>query len=225
MEEPRILLGLDFSLASQEVIELLIEDASGPEVFDEIAKANQNRPEILKLLLENTNTPEEVRQFVSGFLQLPAKPSLEVTKAEKTKEMHAETMLLKIQKLSVAERIHLALRGGREIRSILVKDPNKEVMYSVLENQKITDSEIEMIARNRSVPEEVLRRITKNREWMKKYAIVYALVTNPKTPPGISLSLVSTLRIKDLTILESNKNIAEVVRSVAKKLLQVRKTH
>ena len=203
----------------------MIEDASGPEVFDEIAKANQNRPEILKLLLENTNTPEEVRQFVSGFLQLPAKPSLEVTKAEKTKEMHAETMLLKIQKLSVAERIHLALRGGREIRSILVKDPNKEVMYSVLENQKITDSEIEMIARNRSVPEEVLRRITKNREWMKKYAIVYALVTNPKTPPGISLSLVSTLRIKDLTILESNKNIAEVVRSVAKKLLQVRKTH
>jgi hypothetical protein len=225
MEEPKILLGLDYSLASQEVIELLIEDASGSEIFDEIARANQNRPDILKLLLENPDTPENVRQFVSGFLHLPAKPAFAVAKVEKTKEARAETMLLKIQKLSVAERIHLALRGGRDIRSILVKDPNKEVMYSVLENQKITDSEIEMIARSRSVPEEVLRRITKNREWMKNYAIVSALVTNPKTPPGISVALVSTLRVKDLTILESNKNIAEVVRSAAKKLLQARKPH
>jgi hypothetical protein len=164
MDEPQILLGLDYSLASQDVIELLIEDASGPEIFDEIAKANQNRPEILKLLLESTDTPEDVRQFVSGFLHLPAKPSLEVAKVEKTKEMRNETMLLKIQKLTVSERIHLALRGGREIRSILLKDPNKEVMYSALENQKITDSEIEILARSRSTPEEVLRRITKNRD-------------------------------------------------------------
>jgi len=225
MEEVKILLGLDYSLASQEVIELLIEDASGPEIFDEIAKANKNRPEILKLILECSDTPEDVRQFVSGFLNLPVKPSLEIAKVEKTKEVHPETMLLKIQKLTVAERIHLAMRGGREIRSILVKDSNKEVMYSVLENQKITESEIENIARSRSVPEEVLRRITKNREWMKSYAIVYALVTNPKTPPGIAVALVSTLKTKALTILESNKNIAEAVRSAAKKLLSARKPH
>lgn len=225
MEEPKILIGLDFSLASQEVIELLIEDASGPEIFDEIAKANQNRPEILKLLLESPNTPEDVRQFVSGFLNLPAKPSFDVGKAEKPKEGRGETMLLKIQKLSVSERIHLAMRGGREIRSILLKDPNKEVMYSALANQKITESEIEILARNRSTPEEVLRRITKNREWMKSYAINLALVTNPKTPAGLAVGLISVLKKRDLTILESNKNLSQAVRSASKKLLQSKRPH
>jgi hypothetical protein len=233
MEEPKILIGLDFSLASQEVIELLIEDASGPEIFDEIARSNQNRPEILKLLLESPETPEDVRQFVSGFLHLPEKSSFEVakvektevTKAEKTKEGRGETLLLKIQKLNVSERIQLALRGGREMRSILLKDPNKEVMYSVLENQKISDSEIEIIARSRSVAEEVLRRITKNREWMKNYAITLALVTNPKTPAGLAVGFVSSLKKKDLKLLETNRNLSEAVRGAAKRLTQAKRPH
>ena len=175
--------------------------------------------------MESPNTPEEVRQFVSGFLNLPATHSSDVAKTEKPKEVRAETMLLKIQKLSVSERIHLAMRGGREIRSILLKDPNKEVMYSALENQKITESEIEILARNRSTPEEVLRRITKNREWMKSYAITLALVTNPKTPAGLAVGLISMLKTKDLTILESNKNLSEAVRSASKKLMHARKPH
>ncbi len=61
MEEDRILIGIDFSNASKEVIELLIEDASETSIFEEIAKANMNRPEILTLLLENPDIPDEVR--------------------------------------------------------------------------------------------------------------------------------------------------------------------
>lgn len=131
----------------------------------------------------------------------------------------------KIQKLTVAQRIQLALRGGREIRNILVKDPNKEVSLSVLENAKITETEVEMIAKNRSSLDEALRRVSKNREWMKKYAIILALVTNPKTPPGIAVALVSDIKTKDLAIIEMNRNVAEAVRAAAKKLLKFRKSH
>ncbi|MEW6109150.1 MAG: hypothetical protein AB1632_08330 [Nitrospirota bacterium] len=223
MEESKILIGLDFSMASKEVIEVLIEDASEPGIFDEIAKANVKRPEILKILMDHPDIPEDVRKFISDIIHLPVRPAGELTRAERTHEMRAQSMIQKIQKLSVSERIHLALRGGREIRGILIKDPNKEVMLSVLENQKITESEIEMIARSRSVPEEALRRISKNRDWLKNYLIVLALVTNPKTPSGIAVTLVSSLKTRDLTILEKNKNVAEVVRSAAKKLLQWRK--
>lgn len=223
MEEPKILIGLDFSLASKEVIEVLIEDTSEPDIFDEIARANLKRPEILELLMNNPDTPEEVKKFIASTLHVPATRSTAVVRSEKTHEMRAESILQKIQRLSVSERLHLAMRGGREIRGILIKDPNKEVMLSVLENQKITESEVEMVARSRSVAEEALRRISKNREWLKNYAIVHALVTNPKTPPGISVTLISDLKTKDLSILEKNKNVAEVVRSAAKKLLQWRK--
>ncbi len=223
MEEPVIQIGLDFSLASQEVIGILLEDTSGPGVFDEIAKANTGRPEILKLLIEHPDTPSDVSAYASGVLHLPVKAGRDIPEAERDRAKRAPKIFQKIQKLNVSGKIQLALKGGREIRGILIKDPNKEVMQSVLGNQKITDSEIEMIARSRQVPEEMLRRISKNREWVKNYAITQALVTNPKTPPGISVSLVSHLKRKDISILEKNKNVSDAVRSTAKRLMLARR--
>ncbi len=222
-ETPKLLLALDYSTASQEIIEVLIGDSSEPDIFDEIAKANLQRPEILKLLLDNPDTPEEVRVFVSSHLHLPVAHQTEVVRAERTRESRGESLTTRIQKLTVSARIQLALKGGREIRGILARDSNKEVMLSILENGKITDSEIEMIVRNRSTLEEALRRIARNREWMKNYGILLGLISNPKTPPGIALSHVSDLKTKDLNILEKNKNVAEAVRSAAKKLLVARR--
>jgi hypothetical protein len=214
------LMPLDHSVASREMIELLVEDPSEMGICDEIARANTNRPEILLLLLEHKNTPAEVRDFIAGVLSLS---SVQPREAAKAKELEKESLTQRIQKQSVSARIQLALKGGREIRGILARDPNKEVVLSVLENGKITESEVEMIARSRQSFEEALRKIAKNKEWMKKYAVVFALVTNPKTPPGISVPHVTDLKVKDLAILEKNKNVAEAVRSTAKRLIQVRK--
>jgi hypothetical protein len=223
MEESNILIGLDFSMASKEVLEVLIDDADDPSLFQEIARTNTGRPEILQMLDEHPDTPADVRSYISGILHLPVKPSTEVVSAERSREAKTQNILQKIQTLTVSQRIQLAMKGGREIRGILIKDTNKEVMLSVLENQKITDTEIEMIARSRSIHEEALRTISKNREWLKSYAVVHALVTNPKTPPGISVSLINNIKLKDLIILEKNKNVPDLIRSSAKRLLQARK--
>ncbi len=226
MEDTVKLLPLDYSSASPEMLEILLGDSSEPAIFDEVARANLNRPEILRLILENPETPEEVRKFVEAHLSLPAKESLSMVKAEKarqTREVRATSLTTKIQSLSISARIQLALKGGREIRGILARDSNKEVMLSVLENGKITESEIEMIARNRQVIEEALRRISRSKEWMKNYAVVLAIVTNPKTPPGIAVTHVTDLKTKDLVILEKNKNVCEAVRSATKRILAVRK--
>jgi hypothetical protein len=228
MEESRQLIGLDLSMASREVIEVLIEDISETDVFEEIAKANVRRPEILMMLVENHDTPEGVKEFVSRTLSIPVTQRKELVKvdrerSERHKEIRRESLLQKIQRLTVSARIQLALKGGREIRGILARDTNKEVMLSVLENGKITTSEIELIAKSRQALEEALRRISKNREWMKNYAVVLALVSNPKTPAGIAVTRVSDLRTRDLIILERNRNVAEAVRIAAKKLLHARR--
>ena len=223
MDEPKILIGLDYSVASREVIEILIEAADDVDIFMEVARANTNRPEILQLLFEHPDTPADVRSLISGSLHLPVKTATDVARVERPKEVRVQNILQKIQTLSVSERVQLAMKGSREVRGILIKDTNKEVMLSVLDNQKITDTEIELIARNRSINDEALRRISKNREWLKNYAVVHALVTNPKTPPGISVGLVSEIKTKDLIILEKNKNVPEVIRSATKRLLSARK--
>jgi hypothetical protein len=225
MEETKVLIGIDLTTTSKEVIELLIEDVIDSSIFKEIADANVNRPEILTLLLDNPNTPDDVRQEVSRSLNLPVKPKSEIVRVKKPPEQRAQTILQRIQKLNVSERIHLALRGGKEIRSILLRDPSKEVVMTVLENPKITDTEIEIIAKSRSISEEVLRKITKKKEWMKNYGVILSLVTNPKTPPGIAVPLVSEIKTRDLAILEKNKNVVEGVRAASKKLLRARKAH
>lgn len=223
MDEPKILIGLDYSVASKDVIEILIEAADDVDIFQEIARTNTHRPEILQLLYEHPDTPENVRNLISGSLHLPARTATEVATVEKPKEVRVYNILQKIQTLSVSERVQLAMKGSREIRGILIKDTNKEVMLGVLDNQKITDTEIELIARNRSIHDEALRRISKNREWLKNYAVVLALVTNPKTPPGISVGLVNEIKTKDLIILEKNKNVPDVIRAATKRLLNARK--
>ena len=223
MGEDRILLGIDMSTASRMLIELLVEDAFDTAVFAEVAKVNMHRPEILSFLMEHPDTPDEVRQQLSSVLNVPAKAKSQMPKVQKTTEEYAQTILQRIQKLSVSERILLALRGGMEVRSILLRDPNKEVSLTVLENPKITDKEVEMVARSRSVSDEALRRITKKREWMKNYGILHALITNPKTPPGVTLPLVSALKTRDLALLQKNKNVSEGIRSTAKKLVRARK--
>jgi predicted P-loop ATPase/GTPase len=206
-------------------IDLLIEDAPELSIFEEIARANTNRPEILTILSEHPDTPDAVRQMISDILNVPVKPKTEIIRPHQTQEERAQTILQRIQKLTVAERIQLALRGGKEIRSILLRDPNKEVSLTVLENPKITEQEVEIIARSRSIADEALRKITKKREWMRNYSIIYALVTNPKTPPGVALPLVSELKTRDLSILEKNRNVSEGIRNTAKKLSRGRKAH
>ncbi|MBI5849166.1 MAG: hypothetical protein HZB31_14675 [Nitrospirae bacterium] len=222
MDEP-ILIGLDYSVASKEVVEVLIEAADDADIFQEIASANITRPEILQVLYDHPDTPADVRSLISGSLHLPAKTTTAVARTERPKEVRVQNILQKIQTLTVSERVQLAMKGSREVRGILIKDTNKEVMLSVLDNQKITDTEIELIARSRSIHEEALRRISKNREWLKSYAVVHALVTNPKTPPGISMGLIGEIKTKDLIILEKNKNVPEVIRGASKRLLQARK--
>jgi hypothetical protein len=223
VDDPKLLIELDLSAASREVIEILIGDASEPEIFDEIARTNQNRQEILEMLLHHSNTPEHVKTFISGILQLPVPRPAEAVTEQKAEHVKPLSLLQRIQTLSVGERLQLAMKGSREIRTLLAKDTNKQVMLSVLGNQKITESEVELIARSRSVPEEALRKISKNREWLKNYAVSFALVTNPKTPPAIAVTLITGFKIKDLVILEKNKNVPEIVRSAAKRLLIARK--
>lgn len=128
----------------------------------------------------------------------------------------------KILRMNTAEKIQLAFKGTREERTILIKDSSRSVQAAVLESPKLTDQEVEAIARMRSVTEEVLRMIAANRDWMKSYGVVHSLATNPKTPVGIAINLVSRLTTRDLRILTTDRNVPEVIRRQARKVNDAR---
>ena len=129
-------------------------------------------------------------------------------------------LAMKIQKMTVPERIKLAQTGGQEARALLMQDPNRVVQLAVLENPKITSSEVVGFANSRNISDEALRKIADNREWFKLYPVRLALVKNPKTPVGIALKLVATLNPQDLKLLAKSKSVSSVIVQAARRQLE-----
>jgi hypothetical protein len=134
-----------------------------------------------------------------------------------------KTALQRINAMNVAQRIALAMKGSREARTILIRDPNKIVGTAVLSSPKMTDSEIESIAKMASISDELLRIIANTRAWMKRYGVVVALAKNPKTPVAIAMNLLARLNDKDLKQISTDRNVAEVVRITARQRVVIDK--
>jgi hypothetical protein len=124
-----------------------------------------------------------------------------------------------LSSLPVIERMKLAMRGSREHRSVLIRDPNKMVSAAVLSSPKLTEAEVESFARMANVSEDVLRIVGSNRAWTRSYAVLSALAKNPRTPPTISMPLVARLNERDLKGLSIDRNVPEGLRIAARKLL------
>ena len=128
----------------------------------------------------------------------------------------------RILNMSVPAKVSLALKGNKEARTLLIRDSNKVVQQAVLNSPKLTEGEVETIAKMRSLPDELMRLMARNQEWMKKYPILKALATNPKTPPGVAMLLITRLLDFDMKMLLKDKNVSEVVRREARRLWDAR---
>jgi len=129
-----------------------------------------------------------------------------------------ENALQKISHLNVQGRIQLALKGNKEERSLLIRDGTKIVAFAVLEAPKLSDGEVEKFASQKNVLEAVLRQIPLKRKFMKNYKIVRNLVSNPRTPLDLGLTLMKNILPVDLKNIAGNKDVSETIRNLALKM-------
>jgi len=132
------------------------------------------------------------------------------------------TLLQRYFRMTVPEKIQLALKGTQEARGLLITDSAKLVREAVVASPKITEPEILQIASNRAMDEEILRHIGTSRRWARKYAVIKHLAFNPKTPVGVTLGLLKRLMKKDLKELGAEKNVPDPVREAAHRLYLLR---
>lgn len=146
-------------------------------------------------------TPEETEQVVAA---VPANaPEARISP------------LQKIAKLTVGERVKLAMIGSKEERNILVRDGSRIVSSAVLASPKLSEQEVETIAAMKNVQESVLRDIYRNRKFMKKYSTMKALINNPRCPLDLSLEMLKRLIATDLKALALNKGVPETLKKTA----------
>jgi hypothetical protein len=129
----------------------------------------------------------------------------------------------RILRMTVAERVQCAFRGGLTERSILIHDRNKLVCNAVIRSPRLTDSEVEAFAAMRNIEDDVLRIIGLSRQFTSKYNVMLNLVRNPKAPIGVVLPLINRLTLRDLKSLGSDRGVSETVRASARRLYTNRK--
>lgn len=132
------------------------------------------------------------------------------------------SMINRIMKMGVKDRVKLGMKGDREARNILIRDPNRLVSSAVVNNPRISEQEVENIAAMRSISEDILRMIASNRQWARSYNIMHSLARNPRTPIANAITIMSRLQLRDLTALSKNRNVSDAVRRQATRLLSAR---
>lgn len=123
----------------------------------------------------------------------------------------------RINEMTVPEKVKAAMKGTREMRAVLIRDPNKMVATAVLSCPKLSEQEVETFARMANVSEDILRTIGSTRAWTKNYGITLGLARNPKTPLSLSLTLLHRLNDRDLRAVSIDRNVPEPLRLAARK--------
>ena len=132
------------------------------------------------------------------------------------------SMINRVMKMGVKDRVRLGMKGDREARNILIRDPNRLVSTAVVTNPRITEQEVESIAAMRTLSEDILRQIATNRQWSRSYPVMHNLARNPRTPIANVLTILNRLQLRDLNALSKNRNVSDAVRRQALRLHSAR---
>jgi len=214
------------------ILILLLEDQDG-EIRTTAEETLSRIPDApLKTFLARSDVPVGMREFFADRGTFPDEiPAIELDEAaplldsslsgdatlDEDDNEDRETASQKLAKMTFAERLKAAVKGSREMRAILIRDPNKMIASSVLSSPKLAEPEVEAFAKMQNVSDDVLRIIGSNRAWLKNYGIVHSLTKNAKCPLTLSMNLMQRLNDRDLAQLSVDRNVPEPLRIAARK--------
>ncbi len=195
-----------------EVVVVLAEDrfrlAKCPSIAEKLRKNPKAPRELLEsLLCSPARTGEEEREELA--------PALE--------EEEDENLAQRLANMSVAEKVKLAMTGDKFVRTLLIKDSNKMISTAVIKNPRLTEAEVVKITASKTTPDDILRLVARNKQWLKNYNIRVAMVMNAKTPLPVSMRLLDSLNTMDLAKAAKSKYIPHALAGNAGRILAKKK--
>jgi len=199
-----------------------------PELVEEGGKPAEEPAAALPSELQDDTTTIDDDEFMrllaeaavdDGALAAAAAP----TSAEgESPESTRQSIWNMVRDMSVAQKVRLALIGNMAARAVLIRDAKKLVALSVLDSPRLTEREVQDFARNKSLGDDVVRRIAYNREWTRNVHLQRSLLANPKCPPAKGLEFVKNQSIRDLKEISHDREVPAFITRTAKALLAQR---
>ena len=194
------------------------------DLFEDLDRLSTSPILVTELIASAVINPDQRAQLLELQRSEPdaAEAFLEAAEAAEPDKAKRETLLQKLARMRVVERVQMALKGGRDERLLLIRDPCKVVQRAVLQSPKLSEQEVEGFSNMATLTDETLRLIAGNRKYRKNYTILRSLMFNPKTPLEITLHLLPHVKPADLKFLAANKNVADTLRTAATRLMRQR---
>jgi hypothetical protein len=141
-------------------------------------------------------------------------------KGEEVLEDKFLPLYARLGKMTISQKIRVAMLGNSAERLLLVRDTNRLVAQAAVKSPSIQENEIVRISGSRNVSEDVLRTIALDREWTRSHQVKVNLVSNPRTPFAFASRLIIHLRENELKGLAKSKNVSGAVAKAAKQQLE-----
>jgi hypothetical protein len=235
LEHPHLIAALYMNKATRmstadRIVELATRNGvnvTGIPAWREVATAVQD-----ELICEPSDEPlpddqlfyeqEALAQEVAATSESEGEVFVEVEPGKEVVQEKFKSLAMRLADMSVSQRVRRAMLGTKEERMLLIREQNKVVSSAAARSPLMQESDIVMVAKNRNVPEEVLRIIGASPIWLKSYSVKKSLIENAKTPVALATSLIPHMREADLKRLMSDKNVSSAIQMAAKRHLQRR---
>ena len=144
--------------------------------------------------------------------------SIEVTVPAPVRRAIDTQLLLRLERLTLGERIASARRCSHALVKVFLADPDPRVFGIVLSNTRVREDDILAVIASRQTTSEQLQLIANDQKWSYRYAVRKALVLNPATPRFAAASQLRFLTPKDRRLIHSNPSTSTYLRRCIERL-------
>jgi hypothetical protein len=144
--------------------------------------------------------------------------SIEVTVPAPVRRAIDTQLLLRVDKLTLGERIASARRCSHALIKHFLSDPDPRVFEVVLANQRVREDDILAVIASHDVTPEKLQMIADDQKWSYRYAVRKALVLNPLTPRSAAAMQLRYLRAVDRRQIHANPRTSVYLRRCIERL-------
>lgn len=136
-----------------------------------------------------------VRQLFPFHL---AEVSLAPSAPAEVRRLAEEILSARVPQLPLGQKLSLARRASSRVAGALLLEGHVRVIRRVLDNPRLTESQVLRTLAHASTPERVVAAIAQHPKWVMQYHVRLTLVRHPHTPFPAALSILRSLTLRDL---------------------------
>jgi len=214
------------SLTEEETLAVLENPYVTPQILSRIAQSPRltGYYAVRRKLVAHRQTPQAHAVKLIHYLYWVdlLHLSVDVTVPAPVRRAIDTQLLLRVEKLTLGEKISSARRCSSALIKVFLYDPHPRIFEALLVNNRLREDDLLALASSDRATGEQLRMLAHDGKWSFRYAIRKALVLNPTTPRAAAASQLRFLSKRDLRQIHANPATSVYLRRCIERMQAAR---